>query len=162
MTHGILKTVFQSIQETNPDVKVEQKPDTIFGKIPVSFETLVYKIALSQQNVFLNKKIKDEFYEATMQLLKSLWHKDEENKANSEEAFPYSLNVIPIIVFDGQMFECYYDDTGELKTPEIKYTRFLSHGLPKQRFPVLIDIVTLSYFPEYLKLIETELQPKTN
>ena len=103
-------------------------------------------------------KRQEEFYEGKMQVLKALRHKDEEDRTKTSET---SAIVIPIIVFDGHIFECYYDDRGELSTPEIEYTRYLAHGLPNQRLPALIDVVTLNYFPEYLKLIENEIQPET-
>jgi len=139
-------------------LKFDREHVTIFGKIPVRFETIKYKIVLSQQSIFKEKK---DFHTGKMQILKALRHKDEEDKANPSEERPSPIKVIPIIVFDGHLFECYYDDDGELATPEIEYTRYLAHGLPNQRLPALIDVVTLSYFPEYLKLIENEIQPKT-
>jgi hypothetical protein len=127
---------------------------TIFSKIPLRFESMKYKIALSQQNVFNEKQ---EFYEGKMQVLKALLHKDEEEKAKPPKN-PFSVKVIPIIVFDGRMCECYYEG-GKLSTPEIEYTRYLAHGLPNQRFPALIDVMTLNYFPKYLKFIEKEFNP---
>ena len=98
-----------------------------------------FKIALSQQNVFGTKQ---KFHEAQMQLLKALLHRDEENKANSKTSMLKC--VIPIILFTGRIFDCYYAD-GELVTPEIDFTRYLAHGLPHQRFPALIDVMTLNY-----------------
>ena len=126
----------------------------IFSKIPLRYKELNYKIALSQQNVFNDK---EEFYEGQMQLLKALSHQNEEEKTKHVNV-KFPVKVIPIIVFDGYIFECYYDYKGELNTPQLEYTRYLTHGLPNQRFPALVDIVTLNYFPKYIKLIENEMQ----
>ena len=152
MTYRTFNLVLEAYQKTNPDLNVDKEHVTIFGKIPVRFQNIKYKIALSQQSVFKEKKV---FYEGKMQLLKALRHKNEEDKAKPSETSS-SVKVIPIIVFDGHIFECYYDDKGELNTPKIEYTRYLAHGLPNQRLPALIDVMTLHYFPKYLKLIEKE------
>ena len=53
------------------------------------------------------------------------------------------------------MFGCYYESE-ELRTPKIEYTRHLAHGLPNQKVPALIDVVTLSFFPQY-RLIGKEI-----
>lgn len=138
---------------TQHKIKNQTKHANVFSKIPLSFKGLEYKIALSQQNVFSDKK---EFYEGKMQVLKALRHKDEEDKAKPKKtSFP--VNVIPIILFDGHIFECYYEGR-KLITPEIEYTRYLAHGLPNQRYPALIDVMTLNYFPKYLNIIEKEFR----
>ena len=105
---------------------------------------------MSEQPVFSTT---DDFYEALMQILKSLSH-EEKQKADgkSSEFLPNDI-VIPVILFDGFMFECYYQQ-GQIQISKIKYARYLAHGLPNQRFPALVDVMTLDYFPEYLRLIE--------
>jgi hypothetical protein len=140
------------------------KPTTVFSRIPVRFENMDYKIGLSHQLVFATedgkrsggkKEGKNQFYDAEMKVLKALYHRDKERKTPSLEDSPKE-NIIPIILFDGYLFECYYDN-GEIVTPRIEYTRYLAHGLPHQRMPTLIDVMTLNYFPKYLELLEEEL-----
>jgi len=138
----------------NPQNKKSNKQKTsdtidILNRIPTRFKNIESKIALSQENVFNDR---DAFRDAQMKLLNAIWHRDEEFKENWSR---YKLTLIPIILFSGHIFECHYEN-GELITPEIEYTRYLAHSLPHQRCPILIDVMTLDYFPKYLKLIEKE------
>ena len=152
-TDYMLQRLFHDLNSdlSNAIHKGTKKPINIFCQIPFTYENMSYKIAMSQQNIF-NKK--NEFYEGTMQVLKALRHKNEENKKKPQDS-SIPTKVIPIILFDGHIFECYYDQK-ELITPEIEYTRYLTQGLPNQRIPALIDVMTLDYFPKYLEEIENE------
>jgi hypothetical protein len=90
--------------------------------------------------------VRDEIYTAEMQLFKALNYQERQDKRinftrNTKRA------IIPIILLNGDMFGCYYNKQ-ELQTPKIKYTRHLAHGLPNQKIPALIDVVTLDYFEE--------------
>lgn len=158
-TYKTFNAVVRAHVQSQKEVKVKDHEErtSIFSRIPVRFETFRYKIALSQQPVFCNKGNKMEFYEAVMQVLKSLSH---EEKAQGEysEFLPRDI-VIPVILFDGFLFECYYQK-GQIRTPKINYTRYLAHGLPNQRLPALIDVMTSDYFPTYLRRIEKELTSK--
>jgi hypothetical protein len=159
--YGTFNAVARAYAESQKQVKVKdlEKRTSIFSRIPVRFETFRYKIALSQQPVFCSKGSKDDFYEAVMQVLKSLSHEEKEKaRGESSEFLPKDI-VIPVILFDGFLFECYYQK-GQIRTPKINYTRYLAHGLPNQRLPALIDVMTSDYFPTYLRRIEKELTSK--
>lgn len=143
-----------------PKVSSRKEHVDILCKIPPRFEKIKYNIALSHQIVFVSHNTsendgKDEIYSAEMQLLKALVHQDEKDKILSSARIE-NKKVIPIILLDGALFGCYFENQ-ELCTPKIAYTRHLAYGLPNQKMPALIDVVTLDYFPEYLKLIESEL-----
>jgi hypothetical protein len=162
VVYGIYNEALRAYLKSNENLEIEasEEPITIFSKIPVRFEKIEYKIALSHQAVFGNKENKKEFYEAVMQLLKSLYHRDlEEANSTSPKTSIKNNIILPIILFNGNLFECYYDK-GQLCTPQIQYTRYLAHGLPNQRLPALIDVMPLDYFPNYLKLIQEALAPQ--
>jgi hypothetical protein len=153
--YGTFNAVAKAYAELHKEVKVKdlEKRTSIFSRIPVRFETFRYKIALSQKPVFCGK---DDFFEAVMQVLKSLSHEEREKaRGESSEFLPKDI-VIPVILFDGFLFECYYQK-GQIRTPKINHTRYLAHGLPNQRLPALIDVVASDYFPTYLRRIEKEL-----
>lgn len=159
---GTYNEVVRAYTESFREPKVDELEErtSIFSRIPVRFETLKCKIALSQQSVFCSKQSKDIFYEAVMQILKSLSHEEKEKAhGKSSEFLPRDI-VIPIILFDGFLFECYYEK-GQILTPQISYTRYLAHGLPNQRLPALIDVMTSDYFPTYLEQIGKELSSRT-
>ncbi|HZK56341.1 MAG TPA: hypothetical protein VFC84_19465 [Desulfosporosinus sp.] len=148
---------------------------SILTKIPAKISSLNYQTALSHQILFIKQandeklsikgnndktKVKveedrDEIYSAEMQIFKALSYQDTTDKSVVE----YKRAIIPIILLNGSMFGCYYENQ-ELKTPKIEYTRHLAHGLPHQQVPALLDIVTLDFFPQYIKLINKEFQTK--
>lgn len=149
----------------NPNAIEEGKlPKSILTEIPAKFNSLRYKIALSHQIVFIKSveeknKIdegRDEIYSAEMQIFKALSHQEKQDKLTASSQTNRRRIVIPIILLNGNMFGCYYENE-ELRTPKIEYTRHLAHGLPNQKVPALIDVVTLSYFPRYLRLIGKEI-----
>jgi hypothetical protein len=158
MYNAVMDAYVQSGQIKNS--KELKKPVSIFSKIPNRFENIKSKIALSHQIAFVRveegEDTKDEIYSAEMQILKALNHQDNRDKLSSLAQSERKI-VIPIILLNGNMFGCYYENN-ELQTPKINYTRHLAHGLPNQQIPALIDVVTLDYFPQYLKLIESELR----
>lgn len=157
VTYRTFNAAVRAYVQSHKRVKVSdlEKRTSIFSRIPVRFETFTYKIALSQQPVFCNKGSKDDFYEAVMQVLKSLSHEEKEKAHGKSSEFSPKDIVIPVILFDGFLFECYYQK-GQIRTPQINYTRYLAHGLPNQRLPALIDVMTSDYFPTYLRRIEKE------
>jgi len=158
MTFDLSKEIAKIFAKTNELAETEdhkKERSSIFSKIPLTLKKMEYQIATTHQVVFGGK---DDFNEATMQVLKALLHKDEEDKlAHSEPS--YQHRVIPMVLFDGTIFKCYYGLNGELLTPKIEYVRYLAHGLPNQKIPALIDVMTINYFPKYLKLIEKEFRP---
>ena len=139
------------------DIKNIEGHKSIFSRTPVIFENLGHKIALSQQSVFGGK---EDFHEGVMKVLKSLSYEEKQKADGDSSEFSPKDIVIPIILFDGFLFECYYEE-GQILTKIIDYVRYLAHGLPNQRLPALIDVMTLNYFPTYLKLIEKEFTRNT-
>lgn len=142
----LFETLSKSEENTETKTILSETPKTILSKIPIRLDKMSYKIALSHKVIFGKK---DEFYEAQMQILKAL---------HAEETSPRTLErivAIPLILFDGNLFECYYRGS-ELHVSKINYTRYLSHGLPEQKITALIDVVTLEYFSQYLQLLEEQ------
>lgn len=162
---GTFNKFIEAYEESNKELTVEGAGMSIFSRIPVRLESLSYKIALSQQQVFINngtrgsRGAKDDFYEALMQVLKALSDRERNAKSGKDSKIRVSDFVIPIIIFDGFLFECFFEN-GELKVSKIDYTRYLAHGLPNQRLPALIDVMTADYFPTYLKNLNEELVRK--
>lgn len=162
---GTFNRVIEACEESNKELTVEGAGMSIFSRIPVRLESLSYKIALSQQQVFINngtrgsKGAKDDFYEALMQVLKALSDRERNAKSVKDSKIRVDDVVIPIIIFDGLLFECFFEN-GALKVSKIDYTRYLAHGLPNQRLPALIDVMTADYFPTYLKKLNEELVKK--
>lgn len=147
-----------------------KKPVSIFSRIPVRLQSINYKVALSHQIIFVKTEdgkkpknkvddepndFKDEIYSAEMQILKALKHQENHDKL-VESSQTKRRVIIPVMLLNGNMFGCYYENQ-ELQTPKISYTRHLAHGLPNQEMPALIDVMTLDYFPEFLKLLKSEL-----
>jgi len=149
-------------------------PESILTKIPTELGSCGSKIALSHQILFVKEKIetadsnknaqrsrllveedKDEIYSAEMQIFKALNYQENKDNQNTAMQNPKKV-IVPIILLNGNMFGCFYKND-ELKTPRIQYTRHLAHGLPYQQIPALLDVVTLEYFPEYVKLITKQL-----
>jgi len=93
------------------------------------------------------RKEKDDFYEATQQVLSALEGMSERLK---------SFIAFPVIVFDGEMFEFYQegDDWQVLPTNHLQFTSF--QKAETSTLPCLIDVVRKTYFPEYLKIIERD------
>lgn len=129
-----------------------EKPSTILMNIPEEFFEIPYKIALSHQVVGGGK---DDFFESKMQIVKALNYADIE-RSKIDVANSVKTTIVPMIVFEGGLFECYFEKD-DIKTQETNYVRCLVYGLPNQEIPILIDVVTLKYLPEYLKLLEKEL-----
>lgn len=140
-------------------------PKNIFSKIPVIYQNIDYKIGLSHEIAFRNieKQKKDVeraqkyFYVAQMQLLKAIDHQEHLIMMENYIKMQDIDMIIPLIVFNGNMFECYYEKD-DLIIKKIDFIRYLTHGLPNQKMPVLIDVTTLNFFPEYLNLLEGEIR----
>lgn len=161
--NGTFNRVIEACEESNKGLTVERTGMSVFSRIPVRLESLSYKIALSQQPVFGER---NDFYEALMQVLKTLTDRERNAESGKDSKIRVEDVVIPIIIFDGLLFECFFENE-ELKISKIEYTRYLAHGLPNQRLPTLIDVMTAEYFPTYLKKLSEELiikntqKPKT-
>jgi hypothetical protein len=145
-----LKRLVEKLKLARPS-KTAQEPLTLLSKIPLLYDqqNIKHKIALSHQVI----GGKDFLFEAYMQLLKALSYGDAE-KTNSSSSLTENL-VIPIIIFDGSMYECYFKE-GQLQTPKTNFVRSLVYALSSQKLPAMIDIVTLNFLPQYLKMLEKE------
>ncbi|XHH08171.1 MAG: hypothetical protein ACFCUE_11435 [Candidatus Bathyarchaeia archaeon] len=176
---GTFNTIidFYSKEPKSKELEKSKIKRSLLTKIPAKISSLNYKIALSHQILFVkqvsdenlsvkgnndkakarSEEDKDEIYSAEMQIFKALNYQNTTDKSVLE----YQRAIIPIILLNGSMFGCYYENQ-ELKTPKIEYTRQLAYGLPHQQVPALLDIVTLDFFPQYIKLINKEFQTKVD
>jgi len=96
----------------------------------------------------------DFFYGAQMQVLKSIEYLvgQIDNKIEL---------VIPVIVFEGDMYELYLEKD-EYKIRPIHFVQFLSSGIPEDNTSVFIDVVDIKVFQTYLELVKKryDLFPK--
>jgi hypothetical protein len=69
---------------------------------------------------------------------------------------PQTLPTYPIIVYDGEIYECI---NKEIDLEPIEHLQYI-HVQFKEGvvWPFLVDVVTLGYFPEFLKMINKEFQ----
>lgn len=89
---------------------------------------------------------KDDFFEATQQINSVIQNLPQTMK---------NLVVFPIIVFDGEMYE-FYKEAESMKILPIDHVQYI---LFRPYSPLyLIDVVRKSYFSEFLKTIETDIQ----
>lgn len=140
-------------------------PINIFSKIPVIYQNIDYKIGLSHEIVFRNiekqkrdvERARRNFYVAQMQLLKAIAHQEHLIMMEDYKKMQDIDMIIPLIVFNGNMFECYYEKD-DLIINKIDFIRYLTHGLPNQKMPILIDVTTENFFPEFLNLLEREIR----
>jgi hypothetical protein len=141
-------------KKSHPISESQRRHITILRKIPEAYLKIPYSVALSHQVIM---KGKDNFFDAFMQILKALNYRDiEDCKLSSERTVGPPEIIVPIVVFDGELFECHYE-RGNLEVSRTDFVRSLVHGLPSQGIPALIDVVTLDYFPAYLNILEEEL-----
>jgi hypothetical protein len=93
------------------------------------------------------EKVRDDFHEATQQVLSALQGTSESVKSSI---------VFPVIVFGGEMFEFYQEgnDWPILPTDHLQFTSF--QKTETGMIPCLIDVVRKTYFSEYLKIIERD------
>lgn len=89
---------------------------------------------------------KDDFFEATQQIISTL-----ESMAEGMKAFV----IFPLIVFDGGIFE-FYQENGELTILPTNHVQYISFRTDLS--PCLIDIVRKTHLPEFLKMIEVDSQ----
>lgn len=97
-------------------------------------------------NVLPSPKSRDDFLEATQQANSALESMSEITKSSI---------VIPVIVFDGEIYE-FYQDNNDIKVFPTNHVQFISFG--KDRMPFLIDVLRKSYFEEFLTIIEKDFQ----
>lgn len=90
------------------------------------------------------KKARDDFYQATNQMISAL-----EGLGESMKSFV----VFPTIIFDGDLFEFYQENT-ETKVNPINHVQFLAFREGMTAF--LIDIIRKTYFPEYLEIVRRD------
>lgn len=151
LANDITEKTFSTAVRLYSENKIKVKGN-LYSKIPMTFEKIRYRIALSHQNIFSSKdKGKDDFHDAKMKLLKVLKYDDEKFIENGNELF-----IIPIIIFNGNVYE-YFNFGGEQKINKLDYIRYLTHTMDNA-FPILIDIVTLDYLAGYLVNLEDELE----
>ena len=87
-----------------------------------------------------------------MQLLKYAYY----NSELLQKGMELVRLFYPVIVYNGPLYECYF--TNELVVKEIDYVRYVANGIPENNETVVIDVVSLSKFHEYLELIMQELE----
>lgn len=136
------------------------------NRIPIVYNRLKlpFRLALSHQVIGGGD---DFMYEAYMQVIKALQclhdeHTEEkkQNKMGLVDLTKIEDIFIPVVVFDGAMFACYFEN-GDLQIEKTQFARQIVNVLSNPETPAIIDIVSLEYFPEYLKNIEMEFpQPK--
>jgi len=98
-------------------------------------------------NIIPSSTGKDDFYEATKQIISALESMSEGVK---------SFIVFPTIVFDGEIFE-FYQENNETKILPINHLQFMSFEEARAgMFPCLIDVVRKTYFSEFLRMIERD------
>jgi len=131
---------------------------SVFQLVPTEHKIIKSRIAYSYQILFDRK---DDFYEAQMQVLKSLKYSEVYDTKTETETILKQRILYPIIVFDGQIFNCNLVDE-DIKISEIQFVRYLSNGLSEDYTPVLIDVMTLTYLPIYLEALQIELEENTN
>lgn len=147
-------------KKTHPISLAQRNHLTILRKIPEVYMKIPYLVGLSHQVIM---KGKDNFFDAYMQILKALDYIDSENVEDTLEIKDQKVPIIeppeiiiPIVVFDGEIFGC-LSKQGKLEVSKLDFVRSIVHGLPNQGIPALIDVVALDHFPKYLELLEQEL-----
>jgi hypothetical protein len=98
-------------------------------------------------NIIPSSKGKDDFYDATMKIVSALV---------SMRGSMTSFIVFPTIVFDGEIFE-FYQENSETKILPKNHLQFMSFEKEEEgMFPCLIDVVRKSYFSEFVQMIERD------
>jgi len=125
---------------------------TAKGILPSSLYGLHFfdkTIKIGVFNIIPSSNGKDDFYEAIKQITSAL-----ESMRETTKGAP--AIVFPTIVFDGEMFE-YYQENSETKILPINYLQFMSFSKgPRGMFPCLVEVVRKAYFPEFLRKIEQD------
>jgi len=105
---------------------------------------------------------KDEIFEAINQLLKYVSYEIEnyiDVYKNGLMKIMSNVFFLPIIVFDGKLYESVLEDK-RLSLKRSNHTTVLSFYRSRyapHRFPFFIDVVQRNYFPKFLRLIEKEI-----
>jgi hypothetical protein len=94
--------------------------------------------------LYVNPDKKDDFFEATQQVLSALKSNDKVSK---------SFVVFPVIVFDGEIYE-FYQEKDEMKVLPTNHLQFVSYD--EETLPCMIDVVRKTYFSEFLQIIEKD------
>jgi len=94
---------------------------------------------------------KDDFFEARNQVLNGLFYANPDLKMD-QLGFP----IYPVIVFDGEMYDCFLDK-GELLMKPTDYLHFITSS-PISREEFLIDVVRKTYVQNFLKVINQEMK----
>lgn len=113
------------------------------------FHLLDRAIKIGVFNVTPSSKVKDDFYEATMQITSAL--------ESMDKTFSKLALVFPAIVFDGEIFEFYQKNSETMILP-INHLQFLTFSNTSSGVsPCMIDVVRKTYFSEFLRVIERDL-----
>jgi hypothetical protein len=125
------------------------KSNSPLSHVTVLHDVMKAKTAFSCQVVAKSKPL-DNFYEAQHQVLKAIRYSQGIRQINPKNTLLY-----PVIVYEGNMFECYVHDDA-LQVSQIDHVCYLSGGIPEDATPTYIDVMTLDYFPKYLADVEAE------
>lgn len=90
---------------------------------------------------------RDNFYGAQMQVLNCIDH------SPFMDDFEKHL-LYPLIVYEGNMFTCTYEE--KMMIEETNFIRYLTGGIPSNRIPTFIDVITIDFLPEYLDGVKKE------
>lgn len=108
------------------------------------FHLLDKNIKIGVLNVIPSSKTKDDFYDATSQIISSLEGLSEGMK---------SFIVFPTIVFNSELYE-FYQENDQTTVNPIDHIQFLSFKRDMTAF--LIDVVRKTYFSEYLRMMNRD------
>jgi len=94
---------------------------------------------------------KDQIFEAQNQLLKSIHYSEDLPYEDREKTL-----IFPVLVINGNILEAYFEKN-ELSIKKINHIRYLSNGIPEYTKTVILDIVALNFFNEYIQTIKEEV-----
>lgn len=89
---------------------------------------------------------KDDFFEATQQLISAL-------QSIGETAKPFF--VYPVAVFNGEMYE-FFQQENEINIMPVNHVQFISFGTEVS--PCIIDVVRSTYFLQFLQMIDNDIK----
>jgi hypothetical protein len=65
----------------------------------------------------------------------------------------FAVIILPIIIIDGELFEAFSNDEGEIEIEERRMMRLHWKGAEAWDFHSTIDVVTINHLPEYAKTL---------
>jgi len=104
-----------------------------------------------------------QIFSATNQVLRALQYQIEWARSGLRSQSPNLLMIFyPAIIFDGKMYEYVLDEKENPKLMESNYVKyevaFQSRVKTDEFVNFLIDIITKNFLPEYLDILEEEMQ----